>query len=135
MDLVSSHIRAVERSLDGLALRHEAIATNIANVNTPGYTRQEVAFEESLEAAFAAHESGHGEAAHGASVTAGRPDVLLTWQPVATQGPATPQRLDGNGTSVEKEISGMAENALRYNAVSSVVAKQYQLLKTIAQAK
>jgi flagellar basal body rod protein FlgB len=32
-------------------------------------------------------------------------------------------------------MSGMAYNAVKYNALASVVAKEFQLLKSVAQAK
>src|ERR1041385_5872410 len=35
-------------ALDGLSARHAAISDNIANVNTPGYKRKEVPFEDAL---------------------------------------------------------------------------------------
>lgn len=35
-------------ALDGLAVRHDAIASNIANINTPGYRPVKVSFEEQL---------------------------------------------------------------------------------------
>lgn len=36
-------------ALDGAALRHQAIAANIANATTPGYQPVRVSFEEQLE--------------------------------------------------------------------------------------
>ena len=41
----------IEYALDGLQLRTETIANNIANVNTPLYRSQRVAFEDTLAAA------------------------------------------------------------------------------------
>ena len=38
----------VEYALDGLSLRHAAIASNIANANTPGYRPSRVSFEDQL---------------------------------------------------------------------------------------
>ena len=40
------------KSLDAYAMRQKSIADNIANVDTPGYRRSEVAFEEDLKAAL-----------------------------------------------------------------------------------
>jgi len=40
------------KSLDAYAMRQRSIADNIANVDTPGYRRSEVAFEEDLKAAL-----------------------------------------------------------------------------------
>ena len=35
---------ALERAIEGAALRHEALADNLANANTPGYQRVDVDF-------------------------------------------------------------------------------------------
>jgi len=43
----------LEKSLDAALLRNEAISQNIANVDTPGYKRKTVAFEEYLNDARA----------------------------------------------------------------------------------
>ncbi len=40
--------RALESALDGLSMRQKAIANNIANINTPGYTAERVSFENTL---------------------------------------------------------------------------------------
>lgn len=40
--------RIVEQALNGLSMRHEAIATNIANINTVGYRPISVSFESQL---------------------------------------------------------------------------------------
>ena len=45
MDLISNRtIEITKLGMDGLMSRQHAIASNIANVMTPGFQRQEVAF-------------------------------------------------------------------------------------------
>lgn len=126
MNLVSPAMHAVERSLDGYSLRHEAMANNIANANTPGYVKKVVEFEESLLDALGQNETG---------VTEDHNDVLLTWQPKMVSQSAGAQRLDGNEIAIEKEMSSLAFNALKYNALTAAISKDFQLLKTIVQAK
>ena len=43
-----SQVDLLARTLDAASLRHRAIASNVANVNTPDYKRVEVSFEEDL---------------------------------------------------------------------------------------
>src|SRR5574344_1071087 len=50
MDLISSAaIETTKYAMDGLISRQQAIASNVANVMTPGYKRQEVSFEGQLK--------------------------------------------------------------------------------------
>ncbi|MEB3330134.1 MAG: hypothetical protein VKQ33_12965 [Candidatus Sericytochromatia bacterium] len=138
MHLTSLTMTAVERSLDGLVARQAAIAHNIANMATPGYVRREVKFEESLldalAEAHAAPPPPHLEAQpDGVSVTASHNSPLLTWQPATTLASDGPQRLDGNRVAVEKEILSMVAN--KYTALTTVISKEFTLLRTISQAR
>jgi flagellar basal-body rod protein FlgB len=45
-------------ALDGFSMRHQAIASNIANRDTAGYQRLKVSFEDQLAAITQAHDSG-----------------------------------------------------------------------------
>ncbi len=48
----SSTPRIVEMALDGLSMRHQAISSNIANVNTIGYRPITVSFESQLSGIY-----------------------------------------------------------------------------------
>lgn len=49
MVLFSPLMAFTEKMLDVTTLRHRSIASNIANINTPGYKRSEVSFKGALE--------------------------------------------------------------------------------------
>jgi flagellar basal-body rod protein FlgB len=52
MKLVDSkHTSLLKTALDAYSLRQKAIASNVANIDTPGYKRLEVPFEEQLQKA------------------------------------------------------------------------------------
>jgi len=51
---------AVRVALDGLTMRQEAIANNVANINTANYTASSVDFESSLQNAVANPNAGFG---------------------------------------------------------------------------
>lgn len=161
MEFSSPMVHALERSLDGFSLRHQAIAQNIANVNTPGYVKQDVSFEQSLVDALVEETAPRGASSDpldpntdvaqipgsvefklgnlhpliGASVTEPHNAPLLTWQPHMAKSGEPAQRLDGNRTPVETEVSGMVSNAVKYNAIVAVIQKEFGILRTIAQAK
>ncbi len=52
--LIDSTQLALERAMEGAGLRQQALAANIANVNTPGYQRQDVDFHSVLAGAMRA---------------------------------------------------------------------------------
>lgn len=86
-------ISALTSALDGLAARQRAIAGNIANVNTPGYTARRVMFEDALARSVAA---GDGRA-----------------DPIRARS-LEPTRLDGNNVNLETETLSNIDTVLRY---------------------
>ena len=84
---------ALSSALDGLALRQRTIASNIANVNTPGYTAKRVIFEDALAKSV---EKGDG------AVTA------------VTARSLEPTRLDGNNVNLDTETLSNVDTVLRY---------------------
>ena len=94
----------LERYMDLLSARQKLVASNIANVDTPGYLTQDFDFESELRSAM-------GGAPHVETV----------------QG--LPVRNDGNNVSIDRESRLLAENALRFQAASSLLHSQIQIMR------
>lgn len=103
--------------LDASALRHEAIAANIANAETPGYHRMDVApdFAEQLKARLSA-----GELASAAS--------SFTPQ-LAEDAAARSVRPDGNSVEIESEMLAMNRNAVEHEFLTQIVSNNIKQLK------
>ncbi|MDI1247688.1 MAG: flagellar basal body rod protein FlgB [Lacunisphaera sp.] len=103
--------------LDAAALRQEAIAANIANADTPGYRRLDIApdFAEQLKARVTSGEL---------SRTA---DSL---QPRLTEDVhARTVRPDGNTVEIEHELLVMNRNAVEYQYLTELVSRNIKQLK------
>jgi flagellar basal-body rod protein FlgB len=106
--------------MDDAAIRHQAISSNIANVNTPGYQRMDVSsnFEQAYSDAL-------GRLSRGETVD----DSSLPQPTIETakvQGPARP---DGNTVQIEQEMVGMAQNSARYEFAGQMLAQTFHGLK------
>ena len=113
----SDNYQLARKLLDASALRQEAIASNIANAETPGYRRLDVAtdFAEQLKAC-----SRTGELAGGAD----------TLRPTLVQDPhARTVRPDGNSVDVETELLAMNKNAVEYEFLTEIVSGNIKQLK------
>ncbi len=113
----SDNYQLARNLLDAAALRQEAIASNIANAETPGYRRLDVSpdFAERLKA-----RSQTGELTRGS-------DVL---RPTLFQDPyARSVRPDGNSVEIERELLAMNQNAVEYEFLSDVVTGNIKQLK------
>lgn len=117
--LGTSTFRAAATALDGLAARHAAISDNIANVNTPGYKRKDVVFEEAL--ARALDDCGR-------SPCGGR---LPAIEPRLVRETGTSLRADGNNVDIDREAVALADNALRYQTLAQYVGGFFAGLKSV----
>lgn len=116
----------VERALDSLAERIEVQSGNVANVNTPGYTRQVVNFEDALAEAYEASPRYLPDTELGQS-----PAELQLFQPRREADPKA-QRLDGNGVSPETEMSELVQATIAFNALTRRTG--WSTLKQIIQS-
>lgn len=94
-------------------LRQGVISQNLANVNTPGYQRLDVQFEDLLA------EHLKSETSAGAAVP--QPRV------VAEQG--LNNRSDGNNVDIDREIGQLNRNAMLFQTYSQVMSSQFDLMR------
>lgn len=69
--LVDPTQRILEQALDGLSQRNALIASNLANIDTPGYQPQSIDFESTLRAELGDQATGVANGTSGASMAAG----------------------------------------------------------------
>jgi flagellar basal-body rod protein FlgB len=96
------------RLLDVSALRHDVIAQNVANINTPGYRGQEVRFEDAFAQALGAGELNRA----------------LAIQPQVAAAPGGAERLDGNNVDIDAEMGQLNKNALLFKVYSQLLSTQ-----------
>jgi flagellar basal-body rod protein FlgB len=113
MDLFDTTQTGLERALSGSSLRQQAIAQNLANVNTPGYRRQDVDFASALHAAW----------------DQGTPKVESVDPTVQTDQSAV-MRADGSSVDIDTEAAAQAKNGLQYEAISAVIKSRTSILRS-----
>ena len=100
---------AAKKMLDVSALRHEAIASNLANLETPHYKRVDVApsFATELHQALASRD----------------PARIDSLQPqLAVDATAVSGRKDGNTVQVETELIKLNQNYLEHQLETQLVS-------------
>jgi flagellar basal-body rod protein FlgB len=90
--------------LDVDVARYKLIATNLANIDTPGYHTRDLDFQAELQRA-ATEDSG----------MQGGQLVSTSFSPVVHQVRGLMERPDGNNVSVERESLLLAEAQMKYN--------------------
>ncbi len=106
-----------QKLLDVSVMRQEAVAANIANAETPGYRRVDVAsdFATELKARLAS-----GDLA--ASVDSIKPHIAEDLQ-------ARTVRPDGNSVELQHELLAMNKNAVEHQFLTEVVSFNIKQLK------
>src|SRR5690606_17146727 len=99
----------------GSSLRAQALAQNVANINTPGYRRVDVTFQSQLKNAIAAsRETGT--------------DINVNQRFDLDRASAV--RVDGNAVDVDQENALVAENALYHQGLTSLMGAHRRMLET-----
>jgi flagellar basal-body rod protein FlgB len=111
MSLVDPTQQLLEAAMRGSWQRETALTNNIANADTPGYARQEVNFESTLQNAMSSGSS---------------PEELefQTEQLPEQAGP------NGTGVSIDEESAKLAENGLDYQALTDVASTRDAIIKS-----
>ncbi|MCW2277948.1 flagellar basal body rod protein FlgB [Heliophilum fasciatum] len=123
--------RMLEQGLDAAALRHRVISNNLANVDTPGYKRQEVAFEDELAQALRQERSGLvGKTSNprhlpinGVENADVKPKMITVNDEVF--------RNDKNNVDIDKEMAVLAKNTLWYDALITRTAGRLAGIKNV----
>lgn len=114
----------LKMALDAASLRHQAIANNIANVNTPAYAPARVNFEAQMGALRSTLQQGN-------PIT---PGMLSGIRPVLERE-AVVQESDRTAL-LDKEIVNMAQNTVQYEALLKALGKHMSILSAaVAEGK
>lgn len=104
----SSYV-ATKKMLDATALRHQAIASNLANVETPNYKRIDVApdFSKELRSAMSTKDPRRISTVHPA---------------LAEDSSAAASNRDGNTVQLETELMNLSQNTLAHALETQIVS-------------
>ena len=106
---VDNIVDLLEAGIKAEGLRQKTIASNMANIETPGYRRLDVKFDEML--AKALERSG--------------PVDLEKIEPEIHQPKNTPIDDSGNDVSMEAEVGNLLKNSLRHTAYVRLMQKKF----------
>lgn len=115
----AANYQIARKLLDASVLRQEAIASNIANAETPGYRRVDVGadFSQALRA----------------QLSGGQPlsaDKFNSLTPKLAEDPSVRSvRPDGNSVEIETELMAMSRNRVDHEYLTNLVSSHIKSLK------
>jgi len=102
LDPITSRL---ESYMDLLAARQKLVASNLANIDTPGYRARDIAFQ-----------FEYMSRVEGSGLNVIEPDGLTV-------------KNDGNNVSLDREARLLAENTLRFSMASTLLRGELQMMK------
>ena len=119
------YINVLDRAADAAWQRNEAISNNIANVDTPGYKRQDVAFESVLQQALGnnRYQSMDDKVAN-VNLSRLRGRAYVDYANYS-------YRLDGNNVDIDTENVELASEQIKYEALTSSISSQFSRMKSV----
>ena len=122
---VFDYINVLDKAADASWIRNEAISNNIANAATPGYKRQDVAFESELEKALSSVRYSTMDDKV-ANLTTDRLEPR-TYTDYASYS----YRLDGNNVDIETENVVLAKNQIKYEGLWQSITQEFKNIKSV----
>lgn len=118
----------LHKALDGSWLRQQAIANNIANIDTPNYKRWDVSFENNLKKALLKESSDLPLVQTNSRHLQGGP-CLEEVKPELIQIFESSWRNDGNNVDIEAEMTKQVVNLLNYSLLTRAVTDHFEMLR------
>ncbi|WP_373049442.1 flagellar basal body rod protein FlgB [Vulgatibacter sp.] len=129
MKLFDPTLAQLESALDVRMIRHNVLAGNLANADTPGYVAQDLDFARAMAAAVASPASAPlPSEGHIPLATAGGGTVESAAVLAAGGSPGH----DGNSVDTDRTLAALAENGLQYGAAAKTAARKLAILRYVA---
>jgi flagellar basal-body rod protein FlgB len=134
MDLLGgASFQRLEGAINAASMRQRVLANNIANVDTPYYKRSDVAFEEMLTQAIGEQDGTQllaGKVTNARHIPINGSSAAATPKPQVFTEDSTSINNNRNNVDIDKEMSLMAENQLRYNLFIQQVNHEVKMMRT-----
>lgn len=119
------YINVLDKAADASWTRETLIANNIANVDTPGYKRQDIDFQALLRKEL----SGYKYVSLDEKIS--NLDVSRLKPEVYTDAAGYSYRLDGNNVDIDTEQVELASEQIKYQALATSITSEFERLRTV----
>lgn len=120
----------LRKGLDVAAKRHNVIANNIANVNTPLFKRQIVSFEDEMAKVFDNKVDIVGRREDERHISIGETNYINV-SPMTITDKSHIMRNDKNNVDIDVEMSDLAKNTMTYQIHSTRLSAMFSSLNDV----
>jgi flagellar basal-body rod protein FlgB len=119
MEIFPKTLAIVEKAMDARMANQRLVASNLANIDTPGYHAQRLDFEATMQNVLAQVEAATDASQIGAL------------KPVIYTSSAPSRSLDGNNVDVDEEMGELTTNKLVYTLASKMIADKFGQMNSV----
>lgn len=120
-----NYINLLDKAADASWTRKSVIDNNIANVDTPGYKRQEVDFESTLKSALKDYQYESLDS------KVDNLDLSGLNARTFTDYANYSYRMDGNNVDMDVEQTELASEQIKYEAITSSISSEFARMKAV----
>ena len=127
MNNLQQNLSVFSQAMNLRTQRHQVLASNIANADTPNYKARDFDFEKAMQNAMAGR-SGDGLSLSSTTrghITGGGGGAAALQFRTTTQS-----AVDGNTVDMDVERSQIAENALQYQIISQFISDKFKGMRS-----
>ena len=129
INLFDKTVSFLSNALDVMNVRHEAIASNIANQDTPNYSAKSVNFAKELETVMNTQKANNVSTTNPGHIKLNSTSNGIVNGLVEIKN-SSGADYDNNNVNVEMEMAKMAENTITYNASAQILTSKFRGLKS-----
>ncbi|AJA47882.1 flagellar basal body rod protein FlgB [Clostridium pasteurianum DSM 525 = ATCC 6013] len=114
----------IKKSLDASSTRADVISNNIANINTAGYKRRYVTFEDTLKQSLDNITMKKDNSLH---MDDGNSFGAIS----VKEDSSSSMKVDGNNVDIDSEMANQAQNTLMYQALTSQASSRISMRRYV----
>ena len=129
MASLEQHISVLSQAMNLRTQRHQVLASNIANADTPNYKARDFGFEAAMQNAIAGRNDAGGvgmvrtSTGHIEGSGAGGPAALKYRS-------ETQSAVDGNTVDMDVERAQITDNALQYQILTQLISEKFKGMRS-----
>ncbi len=125
---IAQHFSVLSKALDLRTQRHQVLASNIANADTPNYKARDFEFKSAMANALGANASNVGMAITARGHQSG--NRAFSGAGALQFRTERQSAVDGNTVDMDVERSQITDNALQYQILTQLISNKFQGLRT-----
>ena len=118
-----NYVNVLDKAADASWSRENILTNNIANVNTPGYKRKDIRFEEYLQGAVSGGSSLDDNIANA--------DLDSLTGTTYTDYASSSYRIDGNNVDIDTENAELAKNQIKYYTMLDSISQEFKRIQSV----